>query len=439
MGRFPGRFGMRTAVFEAANEGASGATTPFKIPGLRETVEVKLDVQSIALILGLLLQPGSRITISGKDHLAIQLGNGGLIELPEADGIVQAFRGGQGRLLDDLNRHPDKMIGVLERSANGSANIEELGPPAADRHDVPSAIFGAAHPRPLADGHAPLAGIGEETQRFGRDDLKRGEFGSRGQVLEVGVGTGLQHLIGLGDEDRGHRNGEKLVTSDNARFAGETLPVGTGIDHLWLLGDVEYTKASLDEEDNPIPGDLSQKVTLYAPLAPAELAFQAVEDNPFSGRIFDPAAAILPVTNIQTKIDPALGTVTLGPNGLFDYTPPANFSGVVTFDFSFTDPRTGLVTAGTVELTVAAVADPAIVGGAAVGPEDTAIALPMTIDLTDLDGSELLQSVVISGIIPGATMHWDAALSGIVTNNGNGAFSFTGSAPRSVRCSPASH
>lgn len=443
---FTGRFAERTAAFEAQQEGGRGAEvngsgstgTPFKVPGPRETVEVEVGPGSLGQIQALLQQPGSRITISITNHLAIQLQGGGLIVFPAADSVVKAFQGAPNRLLGELNGNPDKFFDLLERlpattggGTGPSVSVRDGWP--VDIADGGTFVRDGSFAPPaarvnlaLVDARAPLAQVGDETQRFGRDDLKRGEFGSQGQVLNVGVGVGLRHLTGLGDDDLGRRNGEKITSFDNAAFASDTFGVGTGIDHLGLLGDVEYTRASLDEEDDPIPTEFSQRTQALSPLVGGQLAFGGSEDSPLGGRIFDPAVAGLPVTNITTTIDPALGTVTLNPNGLFDYTPPAGFSGAVTFDFAFADPRTGLPVTGTVSLTVAAVADPAAVAGTAVGPEDTAIALPLTLDLTDTDGSETLQGVVIAGVPAGATLTYDLTLGGTVIDSGNGTFSFTG-------------
>jgi VCBS repeat-containing protein len=429
-----------------ANSRAMGVSDAVDVVPPGETIRVPADAANLFEIAAWARTLGNQIVITREGHLGIWFKNGGMALFPDADPLVAANKGHERELVSQLNADPSRLAILLAQAA-GQPSIETLqeltagtfGSPATPAtngsaepqvlHDGQTAAQGLFFPQSLADTLNPLTPVGQETAQWGRDDLKHGEAGSQGQILDAGVGAGIGHLVGLADEDRGRRNGEKLQTSENRRFVGEKLGVGEGIDHLWLLGDSEYTRASLDEEDNPIPGSQTPKAELYGPLAPPLLTFDTSEDAAFNGQLWDPAIAVLPVTDAVLTIDPALGAVVINPDGTFDYTPPVNFSGDVTIDFTFTDPRTGLVTSGTIELTVAAVADPIAIAGTATGPEDSAIGLPMTLDLIDADGSETLQSLTISGVPAGAILAWDAGLPGHVTIDAAGVFTFTGTEP----------
>lgn len=301
---------------------------------------------------------------------------------------------------------------------------------------VPSRGYGLETPPLRPTVGAPLdsdAGLGQITGRFGKDDLKRGEVGQTGETLGVGVGRSLPHLIGLGDEDPGLRNGEKIITSDNRRFVGIETGVGQGVDHLWLLGDFEYYRSSSDILN---PDDLLRdrdRIISYGPLTEPVAAYASIEDNGFTGRLYDPAAAVLPVTAFELEMDPLVGTVVLNPDGRFVYRPADGFSGIATFTFTLTDPRTGRVEQGSVTIDVAPAADiPALDGASAVDEDGTVVfgadirigridqpnaAVPRNDG--DPDGSETITRVQLSGFPAGVTPLYTAE-PGVIVSFANG-------------------
>ncbi|MEZ5851983.1 MAG: type I secretion C-terminal target domain-containing protein [Hyphomicrobiaceae bacterium] len=276
-----------------------------------------------------------------------------------------------------------------------------------------------------AGGAPAIAPMDVETIRWGRDDLNRHEMGSEGHQTAFGVGTSLGHLVGLGDEEPGARNGETVASRDSTRFTGESTDIGAGLEHLWLLGDTEYYRASTDDPE-VIPPFVS-RASSYGPLSEPNQAFDVVEDRTLTGRIFDPTLAILPVSQRTITTDPAAGTATFDPDGTFTFVPAENYSGVTQVEFSFIDPRTGLEERGTITITVEAVADPALIQGSARTLEDTAVATPITVTLADDDGSEDLESVVLSGIPTNVAVAWNTALPGAVTQMPDGSLVVTGS------------
>ncbi|MEO1711646.1 MAG: hypothetical protein AAFR70_15435, partial [Pseudomonadota bacterium] len=102
-------------------------------------------------------------------------------------------------------------------------------------------------------------------------------------------------------------------------------------------------------------------------------------------------------------------------------------SGQFDVPYSIVDPTTGATTTGVVSLTVGAVADPTVLPGGAVTAEDTPLVLPITVGLTDTDGSETITAVTISGIPSGAAITWPPGLPAVLVTNPDGSISVTGS------------
>src|SRR5690606_37207339 len=114
--------------------------------------------------------------------------------------------------------------------------------------------------------------------------------------------------------------------------------------------------------------------------------------------------------------DVAIGTLTLNSDGSFDYTPPADWSGVTTFTYQAND---GLFNSNTavVTLSVAAVNDtPAATADSYTVTEDVSLVISAPGVLgndNDIDGDPLT-----------AVLDTDVA-SGVLTLNSNGSFTYT--------------
>lgn len=104
------------------------------------------------------------------------------------------------------------------------------------------------------------------------------------------------------------------------------------------------------------------------------------------------------------------GTWTVDPADLSNmtFTAPENFSGDVNLSLSFLNEENDgdtLVTTQDITVSVAGVADdPSLTVNDTTGMEDTAISLNIQAALTDIDGSESLGSVTISGVPAGAML-----------------------------------
>lgn len=446
---FSGSDEPETVLAEATGPAVAGGYQArlLKEPGAREIVSLPISAAEIDSIAATAFDGGAKITITWDGSLGLRFANGGLVVLPGAEALIDVFDGRQGTLIDFLNDNAGNLesalVLCLQKSSDPAALDAFYESVTGDaRNDVAAAAEDVAamrHP----DGQARIssvfggAGVGapigaitpvsDETTRWGRDDLKRGEFGEQGQNLTTGIGSAISHLVGLGDEEIGRRNGEKLFNDQNGSLLGPSAGVGSAIDHLWLLGDFDYVRSSRDvpEGDDVFRQD-GRGSKIYGPLTDGTDDFALVEDNTFTGQIFDPTAAVLPARDIVTTMDPSHGTVVLNPDGTFVYTPSPNYSGITNFTYSFTDPRTGQTITGIVNLTVAAVADAPIVLGSAATNEDTPVGVPVTIGLRDLDGSETIESVVISGIPAGVTLSWNPAFNSLITAQPDGSYVVAG-------------
>lgn len=433
--------GYVAAVDRGETEEASEAGyVALRVPAPDEVKEIEVDRGAAGALAALIHDADAEAVVFADGRLAFRFPGGGFMVIDQTKPLMHAFAGSPGALLDILERSSDHLMAVLADIAGGGDGTASLMSEIAELRPTSEAEADVDQPEaPDQSGSSPLqqANVGAtvghdlqsinslapETLRWGRDDLKRGEAGASGVLVDTPVGNPLAHMTGLGDEEVGHRNGEKLVSSDNQHFDGAVTDVGQGIGHLWLLGDYDYLRASGDQDFDELFAE-ERRPPSYAPIDVLEKA-DAIEDTPLTGQLFNPAVVVLPVVDRQVTIDPAFGTVTLAADGRFDYVPSQNFSGVATFTYSFTDPRTGIKIDGDVEITVAAVADLVLISGSAATVEDVKVAIPVDVSLIDTDGSEVIESVVISGVPAGAVLAWDTGLPGNVTSAG-GTFTFTG-------------
>ncbi len=425
--------------------GPALSASPQRVPARREVIDLEVTPATGPSIANFVTHDGAKVTITVEGLLGLRFPEGGLIVLQGTDAIPAAFNDQHGILLDILNTDKALFLSVVSDLQRGNAGTDPLAeylPHAADVDNSKGITqldltqTGSSYPpvTSIPGSLASMPGLRRldapdvETRQWGRDDLKRGEAGASGRLVDTAVGSALKHLTGLGDEDRGHRNGEKISSNDNALYVGPNTPTGDSLDHLWLLGDIEYLRASrdLDEGDSPFELDGYAPI-IWPPIEPIA-AFAAVEDTVYTGNLFDPGIMPLPITTWQATIDPSVGTVIFGPKGEFIFTPSPGYSGFAEFTYSFRDPRTGLTISGAVGITVEAVADPATIGGSAFTDEDVNIATPVSIDLNDPDGSEDVEKVVITGLPAGAALLWDTTIAGAgVDQRPDGSFVITGS------------
>ena len=158
--------------------------------------------------------------------------------------------------------------------------------------------------------------------------------------------------------------------------------------------------------------DLAVQNTNDAPVATGEVANQAAAtDTPFSftlpGGLFtdpDPDGVTVPSAVVAgTYTTTQGGSFEVAADGSFTYTPPADFAGDDSVDYTLFHPD-GTSETKTAHFSVSPVADtPSLTVEPATGGQDTAIALNVGAALTDTDGSESL-TLTVSDIPIGAVL-----------------------------------
>jgi VCBS repeat-containing protein len=111
---------------------------------------------------------------------------------------------------------------------------------------------------------------------------------------------------------------------------------------------------------------------------------------------------VLTITNIT---DPAHGTAVI-ENGQIRYTPNGNFSGVASFAYTISDGKGGEDTA-TVTININEIADEPTLTAEVDGRVGVDAAQPLNImaAITDLDGSEVITQIKVSGLPAGASLN----------------------------------
>ncbi|MEO1265099.1 MAG: hypothetical protein AAFV26_05290, partial [Pseudomonadota bacterium] len=229
---------------------------------------------STADLLVLAKSAETEVVILDDGRLALKLQNGLLLPLEDTRQIVSDFAEQSTDLLDVLATSPELLASVI-RVAKGEAPYNSIF---SDLADAVAALSGPNVAQPDTDektdgeAGAPTAGSGEpdaravstpslgdgqagtlngggisfagqsrrDDTRLGKDDLPHGEAGSSGELVQTGVGTPIKHLVGLTDEERGLRNGERATETRTAHVDGNPAGVGSSIRHLGVLGNTEY-------------------------------------------------------------------------------------------------------------------------------------------------------------------------------------------------------
>ncbi|MEQ9451941.1 MAG: PilC/PilY family type IV pilus protein [Pseudomonadales bacterium] len=170
---------------------------------------------------------------------------------------------------------------------------------------------------------------------------------------------------------------------------------------------------------------------LFAPLAAHALPADAVDDEIFGiedgvlvGNVLandDDSGNGSTLISITTPVEG--GSVAWDAAGNVTYTPPADFSGSVTFSYVMREDHVTCALAvppsapchdtGSGQYHISPVADtPAVTLGGGSGAEDSAIGLGISATLADTDGSQTVEDMTISGVPAGATISAGTDLGG---------------------------
>ncbi|PCI41482.1 MAG: hypothetical protein COB46_03715, partial [Rhodospirillaceae bacterium] len=134
---------------------------------------------------------------------------------------------------------------------------------------------------------------------------------------------------------------------------------------------------------------------------------------------------------LSAGTDNGNGTWTLAAADLAGLTisPIGNFSGTFDLTVTATTTTTGVSDSGAGTVSVTPVADAPTLIGSAAGTEDAAFALNITAAVTDLDGSEAITNLTITGMPAGATLSAG-------TQNANGSWTLTTAELASLTVTP---
>jgi len=229
------------------------------------------------------------------------------------------------------------------------------------------------------------------------------------------------------------------------------------------FGKTDDAIVSIEVRDTTAPDDPNDPTTINnAPPIATDDAFDATTDQPLTSAVMsndgdpdgdaitiaDPATGD-PATGPQTITTDQGGTVTINPDGTFEYTPPAGFVGEDSFDYTIVDPS-GATDIGEVTLNVTpddpTVNDPPSAGddllvGTKNEPTTTNLlandsdpeADPLTV--TDINGTPIDPLVPTTVTLPEGTLEYDP-FTGDVTFTPNDDFVGTVQVPYDV-CDPS--
>ena len=236
-------------------------------------------------------------------------------------------------------------------------------------------------------------------------------------------------------------DGSYSYVLDNSNASVDALQAGESLVDLFTYqvtdadGDISSAQLRITingSNDAPVAVDDAYITAEDTPLALDLLANDSdVEGDSLSvqsinGVTLTGAAQSITVTN---------GTVNVAADGSLSFTPAANFNGVVNFDYSVSDGNGGVATA-TVTINVTPLNDaPVAVDDVYTTAEDTALALDLLLNDSDVDGDVLsiksINGIELTGVaqsiaVTGGTVSVaaDGSLSFIPTPNFNGAVSF---------------
>ncbi len=188
------------------------------------------------------------------------------------------------------------------------------------------------------------------------------------------------------------RNGQSIATG-----TGRDLSVAAGDD-----GDYSVTLTTKNTQNGAVGVAVRTFLVTNAPPTARPDVISTDEDRITRIDVLanddDPADPLTVVGVTQG----AHGQVIINPDGTLTYTPAANYSGPDSFGYVIDDGEGGRSSA-TVSLIVAAVADrPAVTASTAGGSEGAAFPVNLSAAPVDLDGSEQLVSIRVSGVPAGA-------------------------------------
>ncbi len=385
---------------------------------------------------------GAAVAVQGSTFHTAAGGVGGLNMNP--DGIQHAVSGMDGGALkigfEDLTGGGDKDFDDLVLKINVAPVTTVIG--TSEPQTVPVVVTAIADAATLttaaatgAEDSAIALSIGAAlTDLDGSETLAVTVSGvPNGAVLSAGTNNG---------------NGSWTLTA--AQLSGLTItpPANSDADFTLTVNAVSTESAGGSTATTTKTLSVTVTAVADAPIVTVQAA-TGNEDTPIAlniGAALRDTDGSETMSNITISGVPTGATLSAGTNngaGVWTLTPaqltgltitpPANSDA----DFNLTVKATALEGAGgsalttaTLSVTVNAVADaPVVTVQNVTGNEDTAIRIPITAALADVDGSESITGITVSGVPNGATLSAG-------TNNGNGTWTLTPAQLSELRITP---
>ncbi len=246
----------------------------------------------------------------------------------------------------------------------------------------------------------------------------------------VAANVGSPYELSSGAVVTVQSNGD--VTYDpNGQFEGLGFGDFDGDDFSYTISDGEFESTA--EVDVAITG-------VNDPPDAVDDVFETAEDVDLAGNVLvanpavpdsDPEGDPLLVVALNgaggdvgvAVTLPSGATLTLNPNGAFDYSPPADFNGIDTFDYTVADTSDATDTATVMVRVTPQPDDPVAVDDAIATNEDSSVGGDVLANDSDPDG-EALTVVEVNGIAANVGAEVELASGALVTVNANGTFDY---------------
>ncbi|PKB14767.1 VCBS repeat-containing protein [Novosphingobium kunmingense] len=277
----------------------------------------------------------------------------------------------------------------------------------------------------VEDGHG---GFDEQLVSVTVTGTNDGPVGSASEILALGtedtpyVVTAAQLLQGFGDVD-----GDSLTVANLVADHGSVTANPDGSFTITPTanynGPVILTYTVSDGHGASIGGTQNFSLTAVTDLSAGHDSFSGTEDTQLSGSVAgNDSTTSGGMLTYAVATGPANGTLSFNTDGSFTYNPAPNSSGPDSFTYTVTDAAADESATRTVDLSIAAVNDPAVIGGntARAIVED---AVPNTVsgdlDSADVDNPSDSWTVVSSPTVSvngygtytiDATGHWTFTL-----------------------------
>jgi VCBS repeat-containing protein len=199
-------------------------------------------------------------------------------------------------------------------------------------------------------------------------------------------------LQGFSDIDTGDVLAIANLSADHGNVTDNLDGTFTIVPAANYHGPVVLSYNVVDDHGGSLPATLSFELAAVQDLTAQDDSFSGDEDQPISGSVAgNDSTTSGGLLSYVVATGPANGSLTFDPDGSFEYTPDGNYNGADSFTYTVTDAASGESDTRTVDLTINAVNDAAVITGVVIGSvTEDALPLPTSVSgdasSTDVDG-----------------------------------------------------